>query len=406
MIYLIIVLAVLVLMYVYDYREVERGKLFFVILVMLYLICLAGFRYKMGTDVQNYEKSFIEAKTLFDLSSRDFSMSRYAPLYIIIQSVCRTITSDFTLMQFVIAAFVNCTIFWFVWHHTKHFFSAILFYLFFLYIMLNMEVYREALAVCVFLWSWPLFRDGRWGGYYLCAIIAFFFHVSAFVLFLLPLLLLPGIRKIFILGRLTIFIACFLLIVSFVINQWLFNFIQLIALTENMADRAATYADSNLGGNNLNIVGSSVSLIKYALYPLIALYFVKKERIVSNRYTKVFIRFEIITMLAIYVGIMNVGITILHRYHHYFYIFTIIIMADWLFTRFKVRKKWLSFNYIGWITIILPLFFLQCKTVYFTKYNLSGTIQVYDMYYPYSNVFDKEIDIQRARAIKYSKKHF
>lgn len=81
-------------------------------------------------------------------------------------------------------------------------------------------------------------------------------------------------------------------------------------------------------------------------------------------------------------------------------------MADWLFTRFKVRKKWLSFNYIGWITIILPLFFLQCKTVYFTKYNLSGTIQVYDMYYPYSNVFDKEIDIQRARAIKYSKKHF
>ncbi len=406
MIYLIIILAVLTLMYVYDYRGMEKGRLFFAVLIMLYLICLSGLRYKMGTDALNYERHYAEAKVLFDLNGKDFSVSRYAPLYIIFESLCRTITSDIVLLQFVISTVVNCSVFWFLWHHTKHFFSAILFYLFFLYIMLNMEVYREALAVCVFLWSWPLFRDGKWLLYYLCAVIAFLFHVSAFVLFFLPLILLPGMRKMFVLGKITLIVGPLLLIVSFLINKWLFNFIQLIALTENMADRAATYADSNLGENNLNVVGSSIAIIKYAIYPLIALYYVKKKRMECGQYTKAFVRFEMISVLAIYLGIVNVGITILHRYHHYFYLFIIINMADWMYTSFKMRKKMITLNYLGWICVMLPLFGLQTMTVYLANYNKSGSIKVYDMYYPYSNQFEKEIDTRRAKAIKYSKHVF
>lgn len=406
MIYLLIIIILLFLCYLYDYRGNEKGRLLSYILVMIYLICLAGFRYRMGTDALKYEYHYSQEHTITELTMGDFRNTRFAPLYIILSSICRTVTPEFMFVQFLIAIIVNMTVFKFVWDHTRHIFFAILLYLFFLYIMLNMEVYREAMAACVFLWSWQYFRDGKWVKYYILATVAFFFHVSAIVLFILPICCCPGIKSLFTLGKQTYIIAPLLLVASFGINYVLFDFIQMIALTDTMAERAETYSKHALGGNLLNMAGALTQIIKYVAYPMVALYFVKKNSNSSRSFQNgEGQKMEIVSMVAIYSALLSVGIAIFHRYHHYFYIFPIVIMSEWVFSWMKVRSKKISLNFIYWIFIFLPLIGLQLYSVYFTHYNKSGTIKVYMMYYPYSNQFDKEIDPDRAKAIRYSRRY-
>lgn len=410
MIYIYIIFAVFVLCYIYDYRGYDKGRLTCYILVMLYLICLSGFRYKMGTDALNYELHYKEDHSLGELTLNDFANTRYAPFYVLLTAICKSITSEFVLVQFVITTIVNVTVFRFVWKNTRHVFTALMLYIFFLYIMLNMEVYREAMAVCVFLWSWPLFRDGKWVKYYMCAFLAFMFHISSIVLFLLPICCVPGIRRLFRFGPWLIITMPLLLAISFSINYYLFDFIELVALTDTMYDRAEAYSDHTLGGTIVNVSGALVQLIKYVAYPLVALCFIKKNKTqylnIDAGDDKNFEKIEMMSIVSMYFSLLTVGVAIFHRYQHYFLIFPIIVMSIWAYSWIKVNGKRLRLNFIYWSLIFLPLIGLQYYSIYLARYNKSGSIKVYEMYYPYSSQFDKDLQGNRAKAVRYSKKKF
>ena len=125
MIYLIIILSFIILSYVYDYRGVTRFRLIWWLSLMVVLICVAGFRYQMGTDSIKYENEFKWLQpTLQDLRAEDFKNTRFAPLYIILSAACKSLTPEFMLVQFVVATIVNCTIFRFIWKNTPHIFLA------------------------------------------------------------------------------------------------------------------------------------------------------------------------------------------------------------------------------------------------------------------------------------------
>jgi len=409
MIFLFIIVALCLLSFVYDYRKIEKGKLFWWIFVTLLMICAAGFRYKMGYDSLMYEDHYKWQHALSQLNADDFKNTRFAPFFILLFSLCKSITDDFMIVQFVEATIVNCVFCRFIWKNSRHVFMAGLLYFFFLYFMLNMQVLREAIAASCFLLAWPYLRDRKWLKYYLMCVVAFLFHISAIALFFVPLCFVPGLRWFFTFGRRTLIIIPLVLAFSFVVNYFLFDFVKAIAVTEAMVERATTYSHDELGGNIMNINGIISLVFKYCLYPVAALYFLKRNRQncgeddegggVGESHA-----FEVMTLVAIYVSMLSVGVMIFDRYNHYFEIFALITISNWFFTGFRMQHKEVRLNYVYWNLIILPLFAAQIYSVYLNDYNKSGSLKVYQMYYPYSNQFDKELSPTNKKVIEYARK--
>ncbi len=403
MIYIAIISTFLILSYAYDYRGREKHRLFWWLLMLLVLICLAGFRYQMGGDSARYERYYEDSPKLSELRPGDFRHTRFAPLYIIFSSLCRSITPEFMLLQFIEAIIVNAIFFRFIWKNTRHVFFCGFLYFIFLYIILNMEVIREAFAVSVFLLSWPLLEKRRWIPYYAMCVLAFFFHMSAIALFLIPVIFLPGIRELFVFGKRTLIIIPILIALSFVIKYFLFDFIRLIAVTESMAERASTYSRNELGGNTLNVMGAVGGIVRYSLYPLIALYFLKERDNGERRKGKDAPLMERMALVGIYASTLSIGVMILIRYVNYFEIFALIVMARWFFTGVWFRGKLVRLNFVYWMVIAAPLVFTQFYVEYWTTMNRSGTIRIIDKYLPYSSQFDQEMPQKRKRAIELSR---
>lgn len=372
--------------------------------MLIVLICVSGFRYQMGGDSIRYEKYYADTPLIYRLGLRDFQGTRFAPLYIILSSLCRTVTSEFMLLQFVEAIVVNGVFFLFIWKHTRHIFFGGLLYLFFLYITLNMQVLREAFAVSVFLMSWPYFASQQWLKYYLCCLVAFFFHVSSIVLFVLPMINLPVVRELFVFGKRTLIIVPIVLAISFSIQFFLYDFIKLIAVTETMSERANVYSKDELGGNTLNILGGLGQMTRYVLYPLVAMYFIRSRNLGLSRKTKEEVAMERMAMVGVYAATMCIGVTILIRYVNYFEIFALIKVADWVFTGFRVNSRVIALNFVYWMFIMLPLFGAQYYMEYYATVNKTGTLRNIDMYWPYSNQFDREVTPTRKKAIENSQR--
>lgn len=406
MIYIIIIFLFLGLSYVYDYRGKEQNRLFWWIVMLVLLICVAGFRYQMGEDSIRYEKYYADTHTWSQLKMSDFTNTRYAPFFVLFNSLCRTITPEFMLLQLLEAMVVNTVFFMFIWKHTRHIFLCGLLYFFFLFIMLNMQVLREAFAVSIFLLSWPFFVSGKWLKYYLCCIAAFLFHISSVVLFLLPIIFVPGIRELFVFGKRTLIILPAIIILSFSINYFFFDFIKLIAITESIAERASTYSKDELGGNTLNIMGSVGQFIRFILYPLVAMYFLRLKSRAPHRKSKDVPAMERMALVAIYVAAMSLGVAILIRYIHYFDIFALIQVSKWVYGSIKINGRYMVLNFAYWMFILFPLFFTQYYMEYNAKANQSGTIRNIDMYWPYSNQIEREISTSRKKAIEHSQRYF
>ncbi len=399
MIFVYTFILLLVLCYAYDYRGFERGKSFWWIFSLILLICIAGLRYEIGSDSIRYENEYGKLPNLSTITAKDFVETRYAPLYILLSATCRSITTEFVLLQFVLAIIVNTTFFYFIKKHSNHIFVGALLYYFFLYEMLNMEVLRESVAVCLFLWSWPYFRDGKWMKYYAFCIAAFLFHLSAMALFLLPLMKVPGIINLFKFGKRTILICLFLLALSFTLKYFLYDFIRMISLTEAMADRASTYENDDLGGNTINVFGSLSWLIRVVIYPLIAIYIMRRIGALEN--SKDNKMFEMMSLLSIYVSVMSIGVMILSRYNNYFLIFSLIIMSDWIFTYIPILGRAFRLNYLYWLMLLSPMF-----AVHFYNNHMGDekSVTTYYMYYPYSNQIEREHTELQKQIVKMNRR--
>lgn len=401
MIYLLPILLLLIGIYRYDYRKSLRGKFFFYCFICIILICIAGFRYKLGFDTIQYMKFYDRLSNLSDLKLSILEKERYAPGFIFIASLCKSISKEFLLLQLVTSLIINATVFYFFWNNTKNVFFGILLYYIFMYINLNMEVVREALAACVFLLSWPFFRDGKWLIYFCLALCALLFHISSVFMFLLPLICLPGIRTLFIYGNRTWIIGCVLLILGLTLSYLFIDYIKLIAITETVIDRVNTYADTKfMGKRTMELTGVLRILIRFVLYPSIAMYFVNKKLNLTKLEQNTLRKEEMLTVLSIYISLLSAGIFILARYNNYLFFFPLLIMSDWVFSYFKLAGKKIRLQFLTWIIIFLPLFIFNIYYVYNLPLNREGKYKTYMAYYPYSNYISQEKNEKREQAIR------
>lgn len=388
--------------YAYDMRNYKHMEWvsywsFFIILVFI-----AGLRYRIGTDSIVYENEYEQMPTLWELARFKFSSIRYEPGFLLFASIPRTISSDFTLLQFFQATVVNLVVFWFIKNNTSHKFLALTFYFIILYLNLCTQVMREALAVCMFLLAWPAFRDGKWWKYYIFAILAFCFHTSAILLLILPLLCLPGIREGFVIGKRTIIICIVLFFLGLVIQARFSSFFSALAVTDRLMDRVNEYKDTNYAEGHLGITGIIVVLAQCCLYPLAAIYFLygrKKKRKKSER-NKGDERFEMIVLLGVYAMVLSLTISIFIRYFNYFGLFCTTAVATWAFSKIRIKNKTYRLKLIYWIIVIFPYFVLNLNA-YASNANKSGTLKTYMIYYPYYTRLDPQKDPNRENVYRY-----
>lgn len=398
MIYLILVLGLFVLTYIYDYKGRDSGRLMWIIIIALVFIMIAGFRYRLGTDSIRYERYFVEGPDLTTISSKHFMNTRFSPLYILLAVSVRTITDQFVVFQLIHATIVNCVVFYFLYKNTRKIFFAATLYFFTLYFSLNMEVLRESLAVAVFLLAWPFFKDGKWLKWYILSVIGFLCHTSAVFMFILPVIVLPGIKSLFVFGKRTVFICIGIFVLALFIRTRFFDYIQAVAVFENVAERAKVYSTNDLASSSLNPFGIVGNAVRFVAYPLIALYFLSLKDQSSFQRNE---RFVSLTIMSSYIGVVAMVIAIFYRYNNYFLFFPIVVLSDFLFTNLKVNARKIRLNFLTWVILFIPIFVLDVHFGVMGSANKSGTLKGYMNYYPYASRFDMEKDEDREKLFKY-----
>ena len=429
MIYFIILIFMMLAVYAYDYRGNRRSSMVAYIAFFVVLVVVAGLRYRLGTDSIVYEKYYENVPPLWQMAKFKFENTRFEPGFLIFASIPKIFSNDFMWVQFLHAAVVNAVIFWFIAKNTPHRFLCLLFYYLGLYFTLNMQVLREALAVCCFLLAWPALRDNKWIIYYAWTILATFFHTSASLLLLIPLFCLPGIREAFVFGKRTIFICIFILAVGIFVQSKFSSIFMFMAVTERMIDRVHVYSGSSYGSGMLNFNGVILSIAQLCLYPLVALYFLnkwyrlkynvqktswrekfkrtrreeieaKKEKKEENRKKREHSRWEMLIVLGTYLVIFSVPMFIFKRYYNYFGLFFMATTATWVFSEFIVKGKRYKLNPVYWLFLFIPYFWFSFNT-FVSPASKEGTLKVYHIYYPYTTRLNPELDPDREAIYRY-----
>lgn len=403
MIYFILFAILLICIYAYDYRKHRSTELFAYILVCIFFIGIVSLRYRIGGDSIGYEGEYRNIPSLGNLTRATFSSFRYEPGYILFCSLAKTVSSDFTFFQFLHALIVNGVIFWFVYKNTQNKFIAITLYYICLYLNLNTEVLREALAVCCFLLAWPFFRDNKWWYYFPLAALSTTFHISGFITFLLPIAAVPGIRQCFLLGKRTILICLALFVVCLIVQRRFYGIIQLLASNSSIEERAQTYAKStSFGGMSLNIVGMMENLLRNVIIPAAAVYFLKCKYSIEKK-SKEFKQFrkeEILIVTGIYFAVITLVLFIAGRFNNYIGMFNYIAIASCIFTKFEKKRRKIRISGALWSLVFSVVLIVNFKPYFAGTYG-SDSHKRYMVYYPYYSRLDPQDDADREEIIRY-----
>lgn len=112
MIYIVILIYLLLLMFLHDYKDYKRNKSFWYYVTLYIFILLTGLRYRIGSDTLAYEVAFNNVPKLSSLTySYLMDISDFEIGYTVLMSVSKTIFDKFWVFLFLQSIMVNVLIF-------------------------------------------------------------------------------------------------------------------------------------------------------------------------------------------------------------------------------------------------------------------------------------------------------
>lgn len=404
MVYALCIFILLVLIYIYDYKSFKSGRDSWYYFILIYLILVAGLRYRVGMDTIGYMNSYDINPDLHSLNLSIFSEnSKYQPLWIIYVAILKTISPSFVLLQFSNAIIVNTIIFSFIKRNSRYLFTSLFIYTTVYYLEFNFEIMRESLALSIFLIAIYYLQRSKWIPYFIICSICFGFHFSGLFTFIIPLFKKVKINK---------FTISILFIISMLVYE-VAQFTETILLYlpfQNAKFYTNEYTDNKFTVS-LNIRGYIAYLIINFLIPISMLlyykYIYKKQYIFSS-----FIYSMII------VGLLIVAIPIFSRFKNYLYIFYVILLSDVIIRTIKpfkiviplpkqsgypatismrqklkeISPRRVKFKFAT-IILIISLIYIPLFGLYNLRLDLSGynkNDKNYSRYFPYSSILDPQ----------------
>jgi len=331
-------------------RIASNTRKFMVAVICGYVILLFGFRYRVGIDTINYMSAYSAIPSWQNFINLDFFQTRFEPGYLLICVICKSIMSDFWLIQIVMSAITNIGIFIFLYRYSKNPFVGILIYFVIACPYFSTEIMRESAAIAIFLLNYENLKNKKWIRFYLISFISISFHYSAIIVWLFPLV--RYIKKV---NVIYILMVCCLLAIMPLAES--LNRMLTIA---SIASRVDQYVDS---AETLNLNWRLAELIKSAILPIAGLYIAKKAHLEFS------FKPYMLLKILLCAGAFSIPI-IFSRISNYATIFICVYIANIL------SEKSVTTVSRSWLCVILLL--SQCHYYY----------KMYNAWSPYVSIWD------------------
>ena len=239
--------------------------------MLILFILIAGLRWRVGIDTTRYLYSFYHTRpTLSEFSFEEYPIGR-DPLWVLLNSIVKSLDGRFFFLQIVHASIVNILIFKYIKRHSKYIFTCLFFYAITCYFVYNMEIMRGSLSIVICLYANDYFINRQWIKGYVLLFVALLFHAQTIVMFLMPFLLFMRLNK----------VGLFVLVVAYVvgvISQVLIgDYLELLIDNEAIQDKASDYVDPEHYGSEFELSSILLNFLPTLLYVLGSLWFVKKR---------------------------------------------------------------------------------------------------------------------------------
>lgn len=374
MVYLLILFTILFFLYLTEVKGKRAWTLPGCYIVWLLFVFVAGLRYRVGGDSLYYQDIYPSLPSFGELKNYGLYENGYGPLWYLFCATTKAIDNRFFVMQIVHALIINTAMICFFNKYSRHLFACLLVYYVFYYLYFNMEILRESLAIAVFLFNMKNLINRRWGRYILGSLVSLGFHLSAIVLFFLPILM-KMLQKKHIKLALTILIASIaglLFILQNMADD--LEFLPLILLT-----KMHSYGTREV--NNIN--GIINDLMPFFAYWLI--YIIHGRLIIGQQAEqRTDLLFKAFLLFA-FLGGFNEGI---FRFTNYLTPLAIAYSVDVVYTVAKEKRKQLNLL----VSCLAFLLLFAHKSYYYYKdtSGLADHTRRYELWYPYESVFTQK----------------
>lgn len=347
----------------------------------LIIVLLFGLRYRVGGDTLNYMIRYESLSTFSDLFHGGMEFGRFQPLWQILGATTKLISPDFVVFQLAHAVIVNTIIFRFINQNTKYFFTGILIYFICYSFSFNMEVLRESLAISIFLLSLKSFNNRKWFKYYLIVTIAFLFHFSAIILFILPLF-----------RELKVNYRNVMLLFAYFIFGVLFSRLVLLILNSIESDSGLSSVIEPYLNYSFTVWGILYVIIAYIFFP-IGIYIFAKSYFKINVPHYQFLAFYVL------VGASISYFAIFFRFLNYFTPILCLYITEVLHALFREKGR-LRLR-ITATTIVFTFIISLFVNPYFSNTSdIAPNTRWYYRWYPYSSIIDRKINEDRERLVR------
>lgn len=366
MVYICLFLIVIYGVVKYDSDDsINKGKNIYFYFCLLFIILLAGLRYKTGADTINYHYNYSSWPDLSKLTHYHITESRYNILFIYFWSLCKSICSEVWFYQIIHSTIVNTVFLFYFKKRCQRVFLCILFYIIYHYFYYNMEIVRASFSVCCFLLSYDYLLEKKWVKYYLFSIIAIGFHTEAIVLLAFPLFQYLSKKRID--GKM-IFIT---IIVSYMILQ-MANFIPLVDSVFSSMDLEGGYYLNDRGSNVNAYILSVITIV-----PPVGILILN----VDNRDFK----FSWLLFLYIFIEVQTLKYTVFFgRILDFLVPILITALVQTIENRNKVKNNMVIIMCV--CSFVFTCFFTYIKNSYYPAWKY---------YYPYSSILDPKENKER-----------
>lgn len=370
-VYLFALALILMAVYSVDVKKKVQLKNPYYYTILVVLILITGLQWRLGGDNLSYEIYYKDIPTIDRLRIDQLGIGvKYQPLWYIFCAILKSITPSFVFFHIVHSIIINTVVLSFFRRYTKYVFTAILlYYLSFNYLMFNIELQRESLAVMCFLLGLKYLQRETIAGYlkyYLFAIVAFFFHTSALITFIIPivLVLLKRAKNIY---TSVIILGALLALFIYLSESVMFSFVG-EGISENIFDQAEHYFDHDKNFSNILING-----FFNVIAPLIVIYI----SFASKAKKDVFLYLGML-LVVVYIG--NAYFTGFSRMVNYL-IFPFYVS---LVNVFSGTKKYGLLKIMCITVMIIATAYHMTRPIDFRRH---GDLY-YNMYIPYQSILD------------------
>ena len=387
--YLIPLFVIIYCMIQYDINGRIRNESIWYYGIMLYLIFLSGFAYRLGGDGQIYLNEYYNYSVLDGIGWT--SLGQYQgrlPGWVLLNKLCRSICKEYWFFKLVHAIVLNVLIFEGIRNVSKKHFTCLLFYFVLLYPNLNFQLLRQALAIGFFLNAIPYFENNKWGTYCFVCGIGLLFHESILIAFLAPFV------KFVKMNAMGLFLYVSIIIIFFLVSGTVVDTVMGALLSgDDVSTKLLHYSTEIEVGLRFSFF---VNVLLNGIIPLFFIFIFAKN---GERTIQMY-------MTLVYVFIYAVGlyIPILYRFNHYFVLFFYSFFID-IFSFLAKKIKRFRFGRVrfkpGYAFICLCLVLILFKSrMYFQPYG-ETPYPSYVQYYPYASVFTEKKDATREAMFSY-----